>query len=845
MTIKQDYFWGKNDSTQHASLIAWLGQLPASGVLLQLYSASLSAPQAQVLAQLVGQHAPQSQIMGASFSKIIVAGELYSDGYLLLALPIPSQYCDIVVQPLLLPHPKTGYALLEQCRSPFMLCLAAGISVGDASVFQAFEKRNAPEVSGAIALENSAGAPWILAGTQTYRSGLVVAGLNSPAHAGQHGFVPQWYPVGRSMRVTRSQDKRVFEVESRNSLELYRAYLGCQLPSTKIDLADFPLLGDEDGRYVVAQPDHIHQDGSMTFTEQLNEGELVRLGYHDRQLIEETIRRHRHDLSQFFGPLIIFYCRGCTTLKATKPAEEIQLLCGERPGFGGLCGGEIVSVQGHVMIYHHAMAYWGATSNTNSASPQLSDNAESYHQHALFHLISRSLDDLSNLNKDLKIRVKHQQQKLLETLIKDTMTGLPNRTALLNDIRDHSGHQQIHLMAFKIDNFSSINRYYGYDGGDRLLRVITTQLEAFSEKLSWAGVKCYRSSANEFVVSSYQNVDLDLFEGWSQELLFGLQQLDIYPDDAGLTEVLNVTLAGGIASSDSLSTGADSNPELLIIRAVEALKTAQKSHLLLVVADSVKRIDEQEQQIQIWLSRTKRALQNGGIIPYFQPIVDAKDGRWIGVECLMRMQDGDTIYAPGQFLPIIKETNLYASVSRAMLSQSIHLMGESELFYSVNLSVDDLLNSGTMLLLRELVSLVPNKPIIEIVESEQLRQLDDVEVNLSALRDMGCQLAIDDFGAGYSNWEKMLQLKPELLKIDGSLITQADQNRSLQVMLESISSMAKALGIRTVAEYVESQQEVDLMRKLGIDRLQGYYFSKPIPAAEIIQYQLNQLNKIS
>lgn len=831
---KDDFFWSQSEPDQDPRFLSWLNQLPENGVLLQLYSSTLSAKQASECARFILQHVPQATLIGASLSQLFVESELKPYGFLLVALAAPATGCSLYVQPKLMPLERTGEALLEQLQSPFMVCLAVGLTLRDSAVFQAFDKPGSPEVSGAIALPNDGGEAWVLAGIQTYVNGLVVVGMDKSS-ALRQGFIPKWYPVGRSMPVTRCEGRRVYEIEGQSCLDLYSDYLGCELPAPQIDLADFPLLGDDGDRYVVAQPDQAKEDGSVVFSQSLFEGEMVRLGYYHHQLIEETVLRHRHRLERQQGAVFVFYCRGCSKLKDTNPQAEVKLLCGERPGFGGLSGGEIVTQRGRVVINHHALSYWAIDRAPALLDEQAQEEelTESYHQQALFHLIGRSLEDLRAQNTDLNVKLDNQQRELLESLVRDKLTGLPNRHALLEDIRRQESVQRINLLVFKIDNFSNINRYYGYEGGDRLLLAISNHLELYAQSRSWADMRCYRTSANEFVMASYRGASQKLFENWSHELLNELQQQDIYSSESELADVLSVTLAGGIASNRQLDPEAYNYPELLVIRAVAACKKAQHNRQLLHMAGVVKREDERGQEIQRWLRRTKRALQEGGIIPYLQPIVDAQTCQMVAVECLMRLQDGDEVYAPGFFLPIIKDTNLYPSVSRAMLRGTIEMMGRGNIPYSVNLSVDDLLNPGTMLMLRELLVEADNKPTLEIVESEQLRQREEVETNLNLLRELGCLLAIDDFGAGYSNWEMMLQLRPDILKIDGSLISQADQNMTLQVMLKSISDMARELNIKTVAEFVESKQEVELMRKLGIDSLQGYYFSKPLPASEI------------
>ena len=164
-----------------------------------------------------------------------------------------------------------------------------------------------------------------------------------------------------------------------------------------------------------------------------------------------------------------------------------------------------------------------------------------------------------------------------------------------------------------------------------------------------------------------------------------------------------------------------------------------------------------------------------------------------------------------------------------MIKKSFEMFKDKDLEFSVNLTIDDIKNEHIKEYIFDMLERynIGHKVVFEIVESESIEDFEEVAKFISTVKDYGCKIAIDDFGTGYSNFEYLLKLKADFIKIDGSMIKDIDTNQDAQLVVSTIVNFAKKLGIKTIAEFVENESILTKVNELGIDYSQGYYFSKP------------------
>ncbi len=244
---------------------------------------------------------------------------------------------------------------------------------------------------------------------------------------------------------------------------------------------------------------------------------------------------------------------------------------------------------------------------------------------------------------------------------------------------------------------------------------------------------------------------------------------------------------------------------------------------------------EQERMVGIFEVITQ-ALENDNVIPYFQGIYNNNTGRIDKYEALMRLKDLDgNVYYPGYFLDAAKKLKTYLPLSKAMIDKSLRFFEGKESTLSINLSLYEIQSESfrKWLISRIKEHPTPEKVIIEFVETENYSKNNDLFDFLLEARQIGCLIAVDDFGVGYATYSSIISLKPDFLKIDGDIISTLTTSKDSMLILESICYMANLLGADMVAEFVENKEIQDIILEHKLYYSQGYYFAKPQPFEEL------------
>ena len=285
----------------------------------------------------------------------------------------------------------------------------------------------------------------------------------------------------------------------------------------------------------------------------------------------------------------------------------------------------------------------------------------------------------------------------------------------------------------------------------------------------------------------------------------------------------------------SMTMGISIFQEEPILTAAMALKKAKSLNQSYFVYNN--ELDSKELIIQslYWREKIKNAVSENKIIPFYQPIVNRKQ-EIIKYESLMRIRDFDSnneaiILTPDKFLGISFKTKQYLELSRIIISKSLDNLLKTQKQITINLSFKDILNYEFIDYLDNVLEKLKfedrNRLVFEILESENLSDYDFLEEFVLKYKKLGVKIAIDDFGSGYSNFIRIIRLKPDYLKIDGSLIKNIDKDNNSYEIVKSIIAFSKTLNIKTIAEYVHSEEIFNLLLELDVDEFQGYYFGKP------------------
>jgi diguanylate cyclase (GGDEF)-like protein len=431
--------------------------------------------------------------------------------------------------------------------------------------------------------------------------------------------------------------------------------------------------------------------------------------------------------------------------------------------------------------------------------------------HYGFRILIRRIERDTQITKELNLKLEHQ-------LHTDYLTSLPNRNALIRDIRTHRFYA---LMLLNIDNFKEINDFYGHAIGDETLLALANSIQ---EAIADLPMQLYKMPSDEYAITLSEPMSTSDLEGARLSILNHLQSQ--YYDLQGASIYVTLTMGMDIARSRK------SNIIDLLANADMALKSAKKRRLSYQLYDETMQIRQEYQNNILWSKKLKEAIEQKQFCLYYQPIFDAASGEIVEYEALIRMIDNNgEIVSPGYFLPAARQSRLYAHLTRFVIDEVFKMIETTTQTYSMNLSVDDIFDKPTKeLIIRRLSeSSRPDRVIFELLESEGIENYPEVSTFISDVKQFGCKIAIDDFGTGYSNFAHIIKLDVDLLKIDGSLIRNIDTDSNAQTILTAITEFSKHLGLKTVAEFVHSEAVYNKCKELGIDYLQGYYLGEPKP----------------
>jgi len=401
----------------------------------------------------------------------------------------------------------------------------------------------------------------------------------------------------------------------------------------------------------------------------------------------------------------------------------------------------------------------------------------------------------------------------------DELTNLKNRYALEEEIKENDF---VSITLIDIDSFDDINELYGFSTGNLVLIEVGKILNEFSLKYD---VSVYRIYGNVYCLADKKMMGFFRFNELIEELAILFKNKPLYIEHLDLDIFVNITLGISIAQEESIKT------------AGIALKKAKKNNLPYFVYNNDIDTKEMIEKSMYWREKIKKALKNDKVIPFYQAIFDV-DKNIVKYETLMRIEDinekGEIVYlSPYFFLDISVKTKQYLQLSNQIISKALKDLGKTDKQISINLSFKDILDGEFIVFLDESLDKITNEDksrvVFEILESDYISDYTLLEDFISKYRKQGIKIAIDDFGTGYSNFAHILKIKPNYIKIDGSLIKNIYTDKNSHEMVKSIIDFSKALNIRVIAEFVHSQEVFDSLVKLGVDELQGFYLAEPAP----------------
>jgi len=416
---------------------------------------------------------------------------------------------------------------------------------------------------------------------------------------------------------------------------------------------------------------------------------------------------------------------------------------------------------------------------------------------------------------DEALRQAYRELELAATT--ERLTKLLNRASFEKDEKELDYPV---LLLMNIDGFKHVNDFYGIQAGDFVLKEIAACLNNIIPE--YIGAKIYKLGGDDFGILFESNPDYD-------PVNLAKLIIDTIEDNEFVYNGNNISI--------SISIGiARERP---VLEKADMVLKHLKRHLRLKYLEYTeelslyKNISENMRVLNI----LKKAINSNSVISYFQPICNNRSGMIEKYECLVRVIDETgKVLSPFSFLKVAKESKLYGEITKRMIENGVSAFKDKRgLEFSLNISVEDINDTEIEGFIEDVLKKnqeIACRTTFEIVESEGIDNYEVVYDFINKVKKYGCKIAIDDFGAGYSNFGHTMQLNIDYLKIDASLIKEIDRNEKLQILTETIVSYARRLGIKTIAEYVHSEEVHKKVKALGVDYSQGYYIGEPKPTIE-------------
>lgn len=425
---------------------------------------------------------------------------------------------------------------------------------------------------------------------------------------------------------------------------------------------------------------------------------------------------------------------------------------------------------------------------------------------------------------------KEAEARILRLANYDSLTNLPNRALLFDRARTALASAKrlqtsVALLHLNIDHFKHINEAFGHEAGDAVLKELAQRL---SQRIKPEDTVS-RLGADDFLILLPRTAAMDagkaamrLMAEVSQPVQVAEQAVNLtasvgiatYPDNG--TEWVKLMQAAEMAADQAKRDGRN---------AVRYFTTELQDHLQATLAI--------ERDLQ-------HAIIKGQLVLHYQPQVDARTRRIVGVEALVRWQHHEWgLVPPARFIPVAEQCGLIRPIGEWVMNQALHdtagwlAAGLHAVPVAVNLSMVQFRHAGLQQSVQQALDasrVRPDMLELELTESVAMEDSDFTVATIDSLKALGINLSIDDFGTGYSSLSYLKRFAVDKLKVDQSFVRGLNHNAEDEAIVNAVIGLAHNLGLRTIAEGVETEEQAAFLKAAGCDEFQGYLFSKPVPA---------------
>lgn len=408
-------------------------------------------------------------------------------------------------------------------------------------------------------------------------------------------------------------------------------------------------------------------------------------------------------------------------------------------------------------------------------------------------------------------------KKLIMGIVYDCSTKFPNKDSFL---RCMNRNKDSIIAIMQITNFKNLSIIFGYEFSDSIMISISNDLRNIAKKY---GFMVYKLSWHEFglQIPVKDEMSVKMAENFLYRIIDELREKKICRDSMEVNVALCI---GGVFIRDGLYDNA-------LSKADNALSSALSLHKSVTMHTTDMNVKVETLLLLNRYAVLYNNIMNSTLKTFLQPIVSTETGNICWHEALLRVRGKDGRYESiYNYLSIAKDTGLYTALSEFILDQAEILMSKTGLPVSVNICQMDIINSSVLRKLEQIAAgknYIKGNLILEIIESEELDNIDLCLEFIKKVKSAGIRVAIDDFGAGYSNLTNLLRLSLDIVKIDGELIRRMESDKEAYMLINGISNFSKNAGYQVVAEYVENETLYSMLKTIGIEYCQGYLFGEP------------------
>jgi diguanylate cyclase (GGDEF)-like protein len=442
---------------------------------------------------------------------------------------------------------------------------------------------------------------------------------------------------------------------------------------------------------------------------------------------------------------------------------------------------------------------------------------------------------------DITERKQYEDQLIKEANF-DRLTDLPNRNLLLDRLKQtlltaKRNNQMVGLLHINLDHFKDVNDTYGHISGDNLLIQAAKRLQSCLRQSDTIA----RLGGDEFTVILTNLSQEEVASVVASKIIANLEKPFLVDD---YEVFIGASIGITIYPNDAVATNDVHDPVSMLRHADIALSRA-KDLGRNTFCYFTPRMDQEVTNRMSLANDLRKAVEQNDFSVYYQPIVDLKTGHIVSAEALVRWFHSERgAVSPAQFIPLAEETGLIGPLGEEILKQACEQAGSwqnltvSPPRVSVNLSVRQLklgLSKETIIQTLNNSGLSPSRLTFEITESMIMTDTEESIKWMNSIRELGIDFSVDDFGTGYSSLSYLKRLPVDVLKIDRSFIKDLMTNPEDSSLIETIIAIGRSQRLRVVAEGVEEVNQLNFLHQLQCDSVQGYYYSKPLPAKEFAE----------